>query len=73
MGLALQWLQTYSNKFIPEHRATLLVYKNNYKNISHLADKEKIAAVSCGLSAILTTMKNKLNHFCNFSRSTHFP
>ena len=34
---------------------------------------EKIAALSCSLLAILTTTKNKLNHFRNFSESTHFP
>ena len=34
---------------------------------------EKIAALSCGLSVILTTMKNKLNHFRYFSESAHFP
>ena len=34
---------------------------------------EKIAALSCSLSAFLTTMKIKLNHFHNFSESIHFP
>ena len=38
-----------------------------------MADKEKIAALLCGLSASLTTMKNKLNHFRYFFESAHFP
>ena len=33
---------------------------------------EKIAALSCSLSAILTTMKSKLNYFSDFSESTFF-
>ena len=34
---------------------------------------EKIAALSCGLLAILTTTKNKLDRFRNFSESPLLP
>ena len=72
-SLVLKCMETNSSKIPLESIATLQVYKSCCLRILFYVNKEKMVAVQCCVSSILTNSKIKDNYFLQLLLKCSFP